>query len=39
VGDGVMRGRAVLGAASDQNAGIVNKSQFGTGEWQARRLP
>jgi D-glucosaminate-6-phosphate ammonia-lyase len=38
VGDGVMSGRAVLGAASDQNAGIVNRSQFGGGSWQARRL-
>ena len=36
--DGVMSGRAVLGAASDQNAGIVNRSQFGAGRWQARRL-
>ncbi len=36
--DGVMSGRAVLGAASDQNAGIVNRSQFGAGRWQARRV-
>jgi hypothetical protein len=27
----MMRGTAVLGAASDQNHGIVNRSQFGTG--------
>ena len=39
VSNGTMGGTVFLGAASDQNAGIVNKSQFGTGEWQARRLP
>lgn len=38
VGDGAMQGSVVLGAASDQNQGIVNKSQFGTGAWQARRI-
>jgi L-seryl-tRNA(Ser) seleniumtransferase len=38
VSDGAMAGTVALGAASDQNAGIVNKSQFGTGEWQARRV-
>jgi seryl-tRNA(Sec) selenium transferase len=36
--DGVMSGTAVLGAASDQNHGIVNRSQFGTGRWQASRV-
>ena len=36
--DGVMSGTAVLGAASDQNHGIVNRSQFGTGLWQASRV-
>ena len=36
--DGTMAGSVALGAASDQNAGIVNRSQFGTGEWQARRV-
>ena len=36
--DGAMSGKAVLGAASDQNHGIVNRSQFGTGRWQASRL-
>ena len=36
--DGAMSGEAVLGAASDQNHGIVNRSQFGTGRWQASRL-
>jgi L-seryl-tRNA(Ser) seleniumtransferase len=36
--DGKMSGTAVLGAASDQNHGIVNRSQFGTGRWQASRL-
>jgi D-glucosaminate-6-phosphate ammonia-lyase len=36
--DGRMSGTALLGAASAQNAGIVNKSQFGAGRWQARRL-
>jgi L-seryl-tRNA(Ser) seleniumtransferase len=35
---GAMAGSVVLGAASDQNQGIVNKSQFGAGAWQARRL-
>jgi L-seryl-tRNA(Ser) seleniumtransferase len=33
-----MSGTVALGAASDQNAGLVNRSQFGTGQWQARRL-
>ena len=36
--DGAMAGSVVLGAASDQNAGIVNKSQFGYGAWRARRV-
>jgi uncharacterized pyridoxal phosphate-dependent enzyme len=36
--DGTMSGTAVLGAASDQNQGIVNRSQFGTGTWQANRV-
>jgi hypothetical protein len=35
--DGGMSGTAMLGAASDQNQGIVNRSQFGTGRWQATR--
>jgi D-glucosaminate-6-phosphate ammonia-lyase len=35
---GAMAGTVALGAASDQNAGIVNRSQFGTGQWQARRI-
>jgi hypothetical protein len=38
VGDGAMSGTVELGAASDQNAGIVNRSQFGTGEWRAKRV-
>jgi L-seryl-tRNA(Ser) seleniumtransferase len=38
VRDGVMRGTVALGAASDQNQGIVNRSQFGTGQWQASRV-
>ena len=38
VADGAMQGSVLLGAASDQNSGIVNRSQFGAGEWQARRL-
>jgi hypothetical protein len=38
ISDGVMRGTAVLGAASDQNHGIVNRSQFGTGRWEASRV-
>jgi len=37
VQDGAMAGTVELGAASDQNSGIVNRSQFGTGEWQAKR--
>jgi L-seryl-tRNA(Ser) seleniumtransferase len=36
--DGGMSGAAVLGAASDQNHGIVNRSQFGSGRWQASRV-
>jgi L-seryl-tRNA(Ser) seleniumtransferase len=38
VADGAMSGTVELGAASDQNAGIVNRSQFGTGEWRAKRV-
>jgi D-glucosaminate-6-phosphate ammonia-lyase len=38
VSDGAMAGTVELGAASDQNAGIVNRTQFGSGAWQARRL-
>ena len=34
--DGEMRGTAVFGA-SDQNDGIVNRSQFGAGRWRATR--
>ncbi len=37
VRDGRMSGAAVLGAASDQNHGIVNRSQFGAGAWRAER--
>jgi hypothetical protein len=36
--DGKMSGTAALGAASDQNHGIVNRSQFGPGRWQASRV-
>jgi L-seryl-tRNA(Ser) seleniumtransferase len=36
--DGAMEGTVMLGAASDQNGGIVNRSQFGTGEWRAKRV-
>jgi L-seryl-tRNA(Ser) seleniumtransferase len=39
VTEAAMAGSVVLGAASDQNAGIVNRSQFGTGAWRAHRLP
>ena len=35
--DGEMSGTAVLGAGSDQNYGIVNRSQFGAGRWRATR--
>jgi len=35
--DGSMTGTAMLGAASDQNHGIVNRSQFGPGRWHATR--
>jgi hypothetical protein len=28
----------MLGAASDQNHGIGNRSQFGSGRWQASRV-
>jgi L-seryl-tRNA(Ser) seleniumtransferase len=38
VKDGAMAGTVLLGAASDQNGGIVNRSQFGTGEWRAKRV-
>jgi D-glucosaminate-6-phosphate ammonia-lyase len=36
--DGTMAGTVMLGAASDQNSGIVNRTQFGAGEWRARRV-
>ena len=38
VADGAMAGTVELGAASDQSGGIVNRSQFGSGEWRARRI-
>jgi D-glucosaminate-6-phosphate ammonia-lyase len=38
VADGSMQGSVLLGAASDQNSGIVNRTQFGAGSWEARRL-
>jgi len=38
VADGEMAGTVLLGAASDQNQGIVNRTQFGAGSWEARRL-
>jgi uncharacterized pyridoxal phosphate-dependent enzyme len=38
VANGGMAGTVMLGAASDQNAGIVNRSQFGAGSWEARRI-
>jgi hypothetical protein len=38
VANGSMAGTVALGAASDQNSGIVNKSQFGSGSWEARRV-
>src|SRR5215472_17097405 len=38
VRDGGMSGTAMLGAASDQNHGIVNRSQFGSGRWHASRI-
>jgi L-seryl-tRNA(Ser) seleniumtransferase len=38
VKDGAMEGIVMLGAASDQNGGIVNRSQFGSGEWRAKRV-
>src|SRR5260370_10223352 len=37
VADGTMKGTVALGAASDQNSGIVNRSQFGRRTWRARR--
>ncbi|MGA8551965.1 MAG: aminotransferase class V-fold PLP-dependent enzyme [Stellaceae bacterium] len=33
-----MRGAATLGAASDHNHGIVNRSQFGPARWHASRI-
>lgn len=38
VRDGSMAGNVALGAASDQNHGIVNRSQFGPGRWKASRI-
>jgi D-glucosaminate-6-phosphate ammonia-lyase len=38
VRDGQMKGTVALGAATDHHAGIVNRSQFGTGQWQASRV-
>jgi D-glucosaminate-6-phosphate ammonia-lyase len=39
IDDGAMAGTVLLGAASDQNSGVVNRTQFGAGAWEARRLP
>ena len=36
--EGGMAGTVMLGAASDQNGGIVNRTQFGAGEWRAKRV-
>jgi D-glucosaminate-6-phosphate ammonia-lyase len=36
--DGAMEGTVLLGAASAQNSGIVNRTQFGAGEWRAKRV-
>jgi L-seryl-tRNA(Ser) seleniumtransferase len=38
VSDGAMAGTVELGAASDTSNGIVNRSQFGSGAWQAHRV-
>jgi L-seryl-tRNA(Ser) seleniumtransferase len=38
IADSEMSGTVLLGAASDQNQGIVNRTQFGGGMWRARRL-
>jgi D-glucosaminate-6-phosphate ammonia-lyase len=38
IADGKMHGAATLGAASDQNHGIVNRSQFGPARWHASRV-
>src|SRR6266513_521555 len=38
ISDGAMAGTVELGAASDTSNGVVNRSQFGSGEWQARRV-
>ena len=35
---GAMEGTVMLGAASDQNGGIVNRTQFGAGIWRAKRV-
>jgi len=36
--DGAMEGTVLLGAASDQNGGIVNRCRTGCGAWQAKRV-
>jgi hypothetical protein len=38
IADSEMSGTVLLGAASDQNQGIVNRTQFGDGMWRARRM-
>src|SRR3954447_8326774 len=38
VSDDAMASTVELGAASDTSNGLVNRSQFGSGEWQARRV-
>jgi uncharacterized pyridoxal phosphate-dependent enzyme len=38
VRDGAMAGTVEMGAASDSSSGVVNRSQFGNGWWQARRV-
>ena len=37
-GNRAMSGTVELGAASDQNSGIVNRTQFGAGDWRAERV-
>jgi hypothetical protein len=38
VRNGSMAGTVAVGAASDSSNGPVNRSQFGSGEWEARRV-
>lgn len=38
IANGAMAGTVLLGAASDTSPGLVNRTQFGAGSWEAHRI-